>query len=926
MLLAFHPHSFLVSAMPAKEGKALRSVTVTINGLTASGKEGMSILDLAREMGISIPTLCHDPHLEPFGACRICLVEEEKTGTLLASCVAPISPGMEIRTDSPRVLETRRMVLKLMLASHPESCLLCDKGNRCQLRQIAAALDIGLMDLFKLPHYTGIQELNPFIRRDLSKCILCGKCIRADQELVGIGAIDYFHRGLEAKPATLMDRPLEGSECTFCGTCVDLCPTGALSTPERFSISTPGHRVPSVCPLCACGCAISLGMNCQGLVEEVKAGSSRDSVNQATLCVKGRYGWEFTASPNRLTKPLIRKNGILEECSWNEALDFVVHHLQRIRNQAGPEALAFLGSSQCTNEENYLFQKLARAGIGTNNIDHSRRHSFQGVASAWERKFGWGTATRPIADLEETRCILVIGANPDETAPVLAYAIRRAVRRKGAQLILVDPRRIPLAPLASPWLRPRWGTDGALILGLIRTILDELRGSLDGVEENVEGLDEFLEEMLSFDLGWAEQVTGVPQEEIRKCGRDLATHRPLAIVFGNGILSGSDQGASLRSLMNLCLLTGSFGAQGGGFYPLGKDGNGQGACDMGSLPGLLPGYQDLDDEKVRKIFEAVWGRPVPRPKGLNGWEMFCAAHDHRIKGMFLMGENPLRSLPDAAYVQKALAGLDFLVCQDLFLTETARLAQVVLPASSFTEKTGTVTSMERRVQRFLAAQTPRGESQPDWKILTEILNRLGLAPAYKSPEEILEEINRLVPLYGGITFKRLSKGGLHWPCLDPNDPGRPCLWPQGISGERPRFLPVTLGDWAEEKKRAEGSFQLILGSTLFNFGRGTRSSQSPRLVRHFGPRGLRMNAVDAKRLGVAEGSPIKVFLERGQKGFPVHLDPDLPPGALFLPISPGEESVFGLLPFVEEEKGGWPVPKRIAVKIERTEGHGRIED
>ncbi len=904
----------------------MNPVTVTINGLTVSGKEGMTILDLAKEMGISIPTLCHDPHLEPFGACRLCLVEEEKTGALLASCVAPLSPGMVIRTDSPRVLESRSMVVKLMLASHPESCLLCDKGNRCQLRQIAAALDIGLMDLYKLPHYTGIQELNPFIRRDLSKCILCGKCIRADQELVGIGAIDYFHRGLEAKPATLMDRPLEGSECTFCGTCVDLCPTGALSIPEKFFMSSPSHRMPSVCPFCACGCAISLGMNRQGLVVEVKAGFSRDSVNQAALCVKGRYGWEFSASPNRLKKPLIRKNGSLEECSWDEAFDFVVRGLQRTSAQAGPDSLAFLGSSQCTNEENYLFQKLARAGIGTNNVDHSRRHHPLPIAGAWTPESGWGTLTRPIADLEETRCILVIGANPDETAPILAYAIRRAVKRKGAQLIVVDPRRTPLASLARPWIRPRWGTDGALILGLIRTILDEQRGARDVVEKNVEGLEEFLEEMLSFDLGWAEQVTGVPQEEIWKCGRDLAAHQPAAIVFGNGIGNGSGQESCRLNLINLSLLTGSIYAPGGGFYPLGKEGNGQGACDMGSLPGFLPGYQDLEDEKVRQKFEEAWGRPVPRQKGLNRWEMLRAAHEQRIKGMFLMGENPLCSLPDAAYVRKALGGLDFLACQDLFLTETARLAQVVLPASSFTEKAGTLTSMERRVQCFSPAEAPRGESLPDWKILTEISARLGLAPSYRSPEEILEEINRLVPVYGGITPRRLLKGSLHWPCLDPGDPGQPSLFPHGFTLGRPRFFPVKPGDWVEEKKKAEDSFQLILGSTLFHFGSGTRSSQSLRLRRHFGPRILRMNAADAQRLGVAEGSQVKVLWGRAPMTFPVRWDPDLPPGSIYLPIDPGEESVFGLLPFPEEGKGDWPVVKKIEVQIERSGSHGRTED
>ncbi|MBI5967984.1 MAG: molybdopterin-dependent oxidoreductase [Deltaproteobacteria bacterium] len=893
----------------------MSTVTVTINGLTAGGRAGMTILELAREMGIRIPTLCHDEYLTAAGACRVCLVEEEKSGALLASCVAPISPGMVICTDSTRVLEARRMVVKLMLASHPESCLLCDKGNRCQLRLIAAELGIGLLDLYKLPSYSGTQEVNPFIKRDLSKCILCGKCIRADHELVVEGAIDYFQRGFEAKPATLHDQPLEESECTFCGTCVSLCPTGALSEKDKPSLGTALSRVPSVCPYCSCGCAISLGTNGLGLVD-VEPDRKRSSVNQATLCVKGRYGWEFTRSPERLKTPLIRRDGKLAECSSEEALDFVAGELLRVRSQRGPDALAFLGSSKCTNEENYLFQKLARAAVGTNNIDNGSRLHGPPSPQIFGAALGWGTMTSPIANLEESRCILVIGANPEETAPIMAYKIKRAVRFKQAQLILVDPRWTKLVPFARPWLRPRWGTDGALILGLIRTILNEGLWDRQRIEEKVEGWEKFLEEMKAFGLQWVERETGIDKSLLQGVARDFAAGRPAAIVFGNGIRQSDGQLSVLHALVNLALLTDCFGLKGGGFFPLGKENNGQGARDMGALPEFLPGYQSPEDAGERKRFEDVWGKPLPRQKGLTAWEMMAAARDGKIQGMYIMGENPARSFPDSSYVREGLGRLDFLVVQDLFLTETANSAHVVLPACSFTEKEGTMTNAERRVQRLMAAEDPKEGSLPDWKILVELSGRMGLSKKYSSPREILEEINDLVPMYRGITYERVEKESLYWPCTGIKHPGSPHLSEKGFPSGRRRFFEVR-GAGLAERKLADGSFRLILGSNLFHFGSGTRSSKSPKLMGFCHQRNLRMNPEDAGKMGLEEGGLVRVYSKKREMAFSICLDSGLPAGTLFLPVSPGNESVYDFLTFPSDLKAEFPGIKTVEVKIER---------
>ncbi len=888
-------------------------VTVTINGLTASGREGMTILELTREMGIPIPTLCHHAKLMPAGACRVCLVEEERSGSLLASCVSPLSAGMVIRTDSPRVLEARRMVIKLMLASHPESCLLCDKGNRCELRRIAAELGIGLLDLYKMPHYEGTQEVNPFIKRDLSKCILCGRCIRADQELVVEGAIDYFQRGFDAKPSTLQDQPLEKSECTFCGTCVTLCPTGALSEKNPSLPSTVTRKLSSVCPYCACGCAILLGVNGGRVVQVSPEERKKSTVNSPALCVKGHYGWDFIYSPERLKVPLIRREGRLVESSWEEALDFTARELMRIRTQEGPDALAFLGSSQGTNEELYLFQKLARGACGTNNIDHGSPLTCLPYPDFFGPSLAWGAMTAPVSSIEESKAILVIGANPEETAPIVSYRIKRAVRFQGAKLFLVDPRRTKLALFAHSWLRPQLGKDWALILGAIGVILEEGLFDKGWVERHVEGLEGFRREARSIDLAGAERESGIEKEALRNFSRDFASSKPGAIIFGSGLWQGSQGLLTLQALINLALLVGSANR----FYPLGKESNGQGARDMGALPSFLPGYPSFREEGGRKKFEEAWGRPLPQKKGLGALQMIAEAHRGKVRGMYILGENPLRSFPDRSFVRDSLEKLEFLAVQDLFLTETAQLARVVLPGCSFAEKEGTLTNGERRIQWLTAAEPP-SSGLPEWKILTEISRRAGLSVSYSSAREILEEINSLVSIYGGVAPERLEKGNLHWPCMDQNDPGSPELKETGSGEGKAKFFSLPPPPTSLPQERMKDVFQLLLGSTLYHFGSGTRSTRSKRLS-GFDHRGaLRMNPEDAAELGLQEGCRVRIRAGKKEMTSLLSLDRALPRGVLFLPISGHPEGeVCDLLTMPVGPVEGFPLPKTVDVQLER---------
>ena len=783
----------------------LQAVTITLDGVEVSGHSGMTILDLARESGVKIPTLCHDPYLKPYGACRICLVEDERNGALLASCVAPIASGMTINTRSEKVLESRRTIIKLMLASHPDTCMVCDKGNRCELRQIAADLGIGMIDFRRILHPAAIQEVNPFIERDLSKCIMCAKCIRADHELVVEGAIDYLNRGFSSKPATLGDLPLELSECTFCGTCVALCPTGALSEKMKPYRGTTTRVVPTVCSFCGCGCNLNLEISGNQIVR-VRPGEM-NSPNGVTLCARGAYGYDYIHSPERLTQPLLKVGGEFQLVSWDEAIRAVAERFEHIKSNYGSDSMAVLGSSKCTNEENYLLQKFTRNVLGTHNIDNGGRLYNTTSRMALGASLGYPASTNPVEDIEQAEVILLAGADPEISAPLVGYAIKRAVKQRGAKLLLVNPWRTGLNSFAHIWMRPKAGTAQVLMTGLMKVIINEGMREAGSASQNLEALTESLGK---FSLEYVEETTAVPIQDVRNAARLITGSRETAIVYGIEIIERIDMSPIVANLANLGMLAGNFGRKFGGIYALQKENNGQGSLDMGCLPDFLAGY-----------------KPIEGGGGLTAFEMMERAKSGIVRGMYIVGENPVVSFPESLATQEALSTLDFLVVQDLFLTETAKLADVVLPAASFAEKEGTFTNFERRVQRVRQAIEPIGGSLPDWQIIQRLAGEMGHAMQYSSAEDIFDEISATVPQYQGISYADMDSGGIYWPRRNGDRAGTRRLYADGFPAGFGKFSPVaflpTVGP------ESGYPFDPLIGRTLYQFGSGARSSRSARL-------------------------------------------------------------------------------------------------
>ena len=856
----------------------MKNIVVTINGKKISSPPGTTILAAAERNAISIPTLCSHAELTPHGACRICLVEDRNSGRLMASCVTPVAQDMNIATDSDRVREHRKNIVRLMIAEHPESCIVCNKGNRCELRRVAAELGVAETRLYPMPNYKPFETFNPFIARDLSKCILCGKCIRADHELVAVGAIDYSDRGFSSRPATLHERPLEESVCTFCGTCVSMCPTGALSTRSEHYAGTPEKEAYTVCGFCGAGCSMAVGVS-GGRIVDINPSADKNTVNGATLCVRGHFAHDFLLSADRLTTPLIRKktedgSESLQAAGFDDALSSVVGRIADIKRRHGPESIGFIGSAKCTNEENYLFQKIARVIFETNNVTNCQERNGAALLRRIDERTGGAGRIMPFSGLENAEAIVVVGTDPEHTVPVAGYHIRRAVRNK-TPMVVIDPSRSGIASFGGLWLHPENNGKGGF--DAFRFAVDAL-GTLAAIIAAENGADSrYIQSATNDPDGWIDslskqspdaraQTAGIDPAKIRKAA-SMLLGKKIALVLPPDLLERRYGNEAFDAAFNLALLTGSIGVQNAGLFVFSLENNIAGALDMGCAPDLLPGRRNAADPDDRKIVEKAWEKVLPDTAGMGLYEMIEAAETGTLKALYIMGENPLRCLPNPERIAAALEKLEFIVVQDIVRTRTAEIAHVVLPAAAFSEKQGSFTNTEGRIQSFGPAARPPGDAMPDWNILASLARKAGYPEQYTTIEKIRQEIRRIAPLYAAMGSHRRE-----W--LKKADPG----------GSKPfSFAPLPQPDTVKK----DDSFPLTayIGNLRWHLGSGSRTARSGRISAGYGTGRIGISRKDAENLGITtDDLPfVRITSATGSIERQAEISPGLPAGFIFVP-------------------------------------------
>ncbi len=785
----------------------MSAINLTIDGTEVEVAPGTTILEAARQLGIDIPTFCYDAELPPNGACRICMVEVEKARTLVASCVAPVAPGMVIHTESERVINARKAVLTLMIANHPLDCITCQKTGECKLQDYCYRYGVSDSDfggeVKELPH----DESNAFFIRDMNKCILCGVCVGKCQDVVGAGAIDFTRRGFAANVGPAYEDRIEDSSCVFCGLCIDSCPVGALTPKHILGKGRPWEieKTETICPYCSVGCNINLHTKGNEVIGVTPV--DNNPVNRGHLCVKGKFGWDYLKSSERLTKPLVKSNGVFVEVSWSEALGYITDQIKEVIERYGSDALMGLCSPKSTNEESYLFQKLIRS-LGTNNIDSYTRHCHASAVDGMMEAFGSAALTNSIEELASTDAVFVIAADPSESHPIIGYRIREAVR-KGADLIVADPDLIGLTDIAGHYLPLKAGSEIDLVNAMANVILEENLQDQAFIEKRTEGFAEFKKVIAGYTPSSVSENTGLSELEIKEAARAYAAAEKAAIVSTVGVDHAAGNELVL-ALANLALLTGNLGKESAGLYlPYGEN-NLQGVSDTGALPAVLTGYQQLKDKAVRDKFNRAWGVEIDEQPGLSAAEVFEGNKKDRIKAMLILDENPVSCLGgDDSDAASLLKNLDFLVVQEIFMTETAALADVVLPAAAFAEQQGTYTNTERRVQLSYPAVQAPGEAYPGWAIIAELAGWLGLEWNYDHPGDIFAEMASLTPQYAGISYDRLiEEGGLQWHCPSNDHPGTSHLY-EGRFG-----LGLGLFSVVESKESPEKTAKQALRETV----------------------------------------------------------------------------------------------------------------
>jgi len=844
-----------------------RTVGVVIDGRAHDVPEGLTVLQACRALGIEIPTLCEMRDLAPDGSCRMCMVKITQRGrtAMKISCAEPVSEGMEIVTMDDEIFESRRFILDLLCSNHEFDCFRCAANSDCRLQDYSMQYRIDRTD-FPDGRFIGhkVDSSNPFLTFHADRCIMCRRCVRACGELQGRNVIALTQRGFDTRMSTSWEMPWELTNCESCGNCVSVCPVGALEAKDHqrgYRDWQVEDKVVTTCPHCGVGCQLELQVR-GGRVVGVEP--AYGPANRGILCVKGKFGsYKFASSSDRLTDPLIKENGEFRKAGWDEALDLIADRMKAIIAKDGPDAIAGFSCSRAPNEDNYMFQKMMRAAIGTNNVDNCARVCHSASVTGLATTLGSGAMTNTIRDVtHDVDAILLVGSNTTEAHPVIGAQIRAAVRA-GAKLIVVDPRRTDLTSMAELHLPIRPGTDIAFANAMVNIIIANGWADEAFIAQRTEGFEALREIVAEYEPEKVARLCHIPVADLYRAAEIYAKAERAPIIYCLGVTEHTSGTQNVMSLSNLAMVVGKYGRPGCGINPLRGQNNVQGACDMGCEPHNLPGYQKFDAPGVMDKFEGVWGRALPRGIGLRATQVFGAAAEGRVKGLFIFGEDPMVTDPNTAHVRAGLEALDLLVVDELFMTPTAELADVVLPGSAYVEKEGTFSNTERRVQRVRKAVDAPGNARLDTWIFAEVMRRMGYPETLETAADIMDEIALVDPDFGGISHARLDAGeSLQWPCPTRDHPGTPIMHVGAFKRGLGYFYPT---EYQEPNEVPDEDYPILMstGRMLYHYNNGAMTHRTEGLTRIASQSYIQINETDARALGIAQGDLVKVSSRRG---------------------------------------------------------------
>ncbi|MBM3846737.1 MAG: formate dehydrogenase subunit alpha [Verrucomicrobia bacterium] len=855
---------------------------VTINGQSHQFLENLTILQALRQVGLDVPTLCHDDRIKPYGSCRLCAVEVKGAPGLVTACNTALRDGLELQTHSESVMGVRKTLLGLLAKEYPAEAVAQypDKQFHRYLREY----EVKARGSHQAPPATVPfmkDSSHPYIRVDMTQCVTCYRCVRICDEVQGQFVWKAWGRGDATRIGPVRGETLMDGGCVSCGACVDTCPSGALEDRTLLERGVPTDWVKTICSYCGTGCEVQVGTR-EGRISTIRPSLVGPS-NHGHTCVKGRYAFDYVYAADRITSPMIRRAGQWEKVSWSEVNQFIADRLRDAVRQHGPDSIGVLSSARGTNEENYVAQKFARIVLGTNNIDCCARVCHSPTAAAMKMTLGTGAATNSLDEIEVARTILVCGANPTEGHPVTGARIKQAARR-GAKLIIVDPREIELCEFATVHLQLHPGTNVILFNAMGAVIVEE--GLVDEafVRTRLTEFEEYREFIRQFAPEKVEGLCGVPAAKIREAARIYATSTPSLSVHGLGMTEHIQGTEGIMALVNLALLTGNIGRPGSGINPLRGQNNVQGAPHMGCEPKLLAGYVPLAEEETRRKFEAAWHVPIPTHPGLNMMDMMDAAEAGRLKVLWSIGYDIVMTNPNTHATRRAMEKLDLVIVQDLFMNRTAdEFGDVFLPAASSFEKDGTFMNGERRLQRVRRAALPQGEARSDWEIVCDIARLMGHGEhfAYETAEAIWNEVRSLWDQAGGISYARMDQeGGLQWPCYNESDPGTTVMHRDEFTHGRTTALRRIEYVAPPKLTTPEFPYLLTTGRNLYQYNAATQTARTPNDQMHATDY-LQLSSVDASKLGILDGEVVRLSSEQGSAELPARISDDVKPGEVY---------------------------------------------